>query len=102
MTHKFVDNHPRDSCCGRPGGLLGIKMVFWSNGQKFTVSIARQTSIWRQCLDQSGHQPKVDLTLRKVFVSCSIDPSIVNITDIEVRISHGDRKGKPGDAGRPR
>jgi len=29
-------------------------------------------------------RPKVDLTLRKVFASCSVTPSIVNITDMEL------------------
>ena len=39
-------------------------------------------------------RPKVALTLQKVVASCSINPSIVNIADMEARTGCRYRRGK--------
>ena len=73
--HFVVDNHPHDSYCVRQGTVFSIRMVF-----------CREVPVRPVRSNRSGaNSPKVDLTLRKVFASCWIGTSSVNITDEEVR-----------------
>src|SRR5260221_10248226 len=50
-TH-VVDTHPRDSCCGRQGAVIGIRMIFWSQQLSEAYSLGREAA-----MRSSGSRP---------------------------------------------